>query len=128
MKLLLDTSIFIFFITDSTRLNEETYSLIQVPGNEAFLSIASLWEVVIKYQLRKLPLPKPAHIYLPEERRKHQIGSLGIDEGAISRLAELPNHHKDPFDRILIAQALEHGMTILTHDPLIRMYSVPCMG
>ncbi len=128
MKLLLDTSIFIFFLANSPRLNEETYSIIQDPRNEVCLSIASLWEAVIKYQLGKLPLPGPAHLYLPVERRLHQIGSLGVDEGAISRLAELPNHHKDPFDRIIVAQALEHGMTIITHDPLIRMYSVPCIG
>ena len=128
MRFLLDTSIFIWLITDSPRLREEVYRIIQDPRNEVFLSIASLWEAVIKYQLGKLPLPSPAHLYLPTERRIHQIGSLGIDEGAISRLAELPNHHKDPFDRIIVAQALEHGMTILTHDPLIRMYPVPCMG
>jgi PIN domain nuclease of toxin-antitoxin system len=127
MRLLLDTSIFIFFIADNRRLSEEHYSIIQDPGNDVYFSIASLWEAVIKYQLRKLPLPSPAHLYLPAERRKHQIGSLEIDEGSIARLAELPNHHKDPFDRIIVCQALQHGMTIITHDPLIRIYAVPCL-
>jgi PIN domain nuclease of toxin-antitoxin system len=125
---LLDTSVFIWYIGKSKRLKQEHVEIIRDEDNEVFLSIASLWEAVIKYQLGKLPLPSSAHLYLPAERRLHQIGSLGIDEGAISRLAELPNHHKDPFDRILVAQALEHGMTIITHDPLIRMYPVPCLG
>ena len=128
MKLLLDTAIFIWLITNSTRLREEIYGMIQDPGNEVFLSIASLWEAVIKDQLGKLPLPRPAHLYIPEERRLHQIGSLDISEAAIARIAELPNHHKDPFDRIIVCQALEHDMTIVTNDPLIRKYPVRCLG
>jgi PIN domain nuclease of toxin-antitoxin system len=106
MQLLLATSIFIWYIGKSKRLSRAMVEIIRDEHNEVFLSIASLWEAVIKYQLGKLPLPSPAHLYLPTERRLHQIGSLGIDEGAISRPAELPNHHKDPFDRILVAQAL----------------------
>ena len=128
MKLLLDTAIFIWLITNSTRLREEIYGMIQDPGNEVFLSIASLWEAVIKDQLGKLPLPRPAHLYIPEERRLHQIGSLDISEAAIARIAELPNHHKDPFDRIIVCQALEHDMTIVTNDPLIRKCPVRCLG
>jgi PIN domain nuclease of toxin-antitoxin system len=128
MKLLLDTAIFIWLITNSTRLREEIYGIIQDPRNEVYLSIASLWEAVIKDQLGKLPLPRPAHLYIPEERRLHQIASLDISEAAIARLAELPNHHKDPFDSIIVCQALEHGMTIVTSDLLIRKYPVRCLG
>ncbi len=76
---------------------------------------------------RKLPLPGPPAEYLPRERNAHGIASLPIDEGAMVYLASLPAIHRDPFDRILIAQALEHGLTLVTVDADVAAYAVPIL-
>lgn len=124
MKLLLDTHIFLWFISGDKRLPNSWQKTIRQPENEVFLSVISLWEAIIKYQLGKLPLPQPPEQYLPLQRQRHQIDSLILDEESISRLAKLPSLHRDPFDRILIAQALEHNLTIVTLDEVIYMYPV----
>jgi len=89
------------------------------------LSVASIWEAAIKYGLRMLPLPHPPAVYLPKQRIAHGIEPLPIDEGAMEQLANLPALHRDPFDRILIAQALQYEMKIVTIDPEILAYPVP---
>lgn len=83
MKLLLDTHIFLWFITADLRLPTIFRDAIREPQNEVFLSVASLWEVITKYNLGKLPLPQPPEIYIPNERRKHQIKSLSLHENAV---------------------------------------------
>jgi PIN domain nuclease of toxin-antitoxin system len=90
-----------------------------------YLSVASVWEAVIKYHLGKLPLPAPPADYLPRQRDAHRIASLPIDEGAMSHLAGLPPLHRDPFDRLLVAQALQHRLTFATVDPDLAAYPVP---
>lgn len=89
-----------------------------------YLSVASIWESIIKYQLGRLPLPESPEIYLPKQRDRHQIANLDLDEGSVTQLASLPSLHKDPFDRMLICQALHHGLTIATVDAEIVKYSV----
>lgn len=79
---------------------------------------------MIKSQLGKLPLPGPAAAYLPRQRENHQISSLPIDEASVAQLAALPPLHRDPFDRMLISQALQHDLTIMTVDHAIRAYPV----
>lgn len=125
MKLLLDTHIFLWFISADARLSAAARALIMAPENEVYLSVASVWEVVIKYQLGKLPMPQPPATYLPEQRRNHRIESLRIDEATIAFLPKLPALHRDPFDRILICQALQHGLTLVTVDAAITAYPVP---
>jgi PIN domain nuclease of toxin-antitoxin system len=100
----------------------------QNPANEVYLSVASVWEAVIKYNLGKLPFPAPPDSYLPQQRDAHGIASLPIDEGAMSHLAGLPPLHRDPFDRLLVAQALQHGLTVATVDPDIAAYPVPLLS
>jgi PIN domain nuclease of toxin-antitoxin system len=78
--------------------------------NETYLSVVSLWEEIVKHHLGKLPFPEPPDSYLPTQRQRHQIASLSLEEASISRLAGLPQIHRDPFDRMLICQALEHGL------------------
>ena len=124
MKLLPDTHIFLWFITADLRLPTLFRDAIREPKNEVFLSIASLWEVIIKHDLGKLPLPQSPEIYIPDERRRHQIKSLSLHENAVKELANLTVLHRDPFDRILICQALASDLTVVTVDPQIQNYNV----
>ena len=97
---------------------------IQDAVNVVYLSVASVWEAVIKYGLGKLPLPAPPADFLPRQRAAHQILSLPIEEAALAHLAGLPDLHRDPFDRILIAQAIQHGLTPVSLDDAVRAYPV----
>jgi PIN domain nuclease of toxin-antitoxin system len=127
MKILLDTHIFLWFISGDSRLSIELRDAIRDSDNAIYLSVISVWESSIKYQLGKLPLPEPPEIYLPRQRDLHQITSLAIDERSVIQLAKLPPLHRDPFDRMLICQALENELTIATVDGAIRDYSVSVM-
>jgi PIN domain nuclease of toxin-antitoxin system len=127
MRLLLDTHVFLWYITADPKLPATFQAASQDPANEVYLSVASVWETVIKYQLGKLPLPTPPADYLPRQRDAHGIASLPIDEGAMSHLAGLPPLHRDPFDRLLVAQALQHGLTLATVDPEVAAYSLPLL-
>ena len=125
MKLLLDTHIFLWFISGDARLSVSLRQIIRNPENDVYLSIVSIWEVIIKHGLGKLPLPEPPEVYLPKQRRLHLIQSLPVDEDSVSQLSKLPLLHRDPFDRILICQALQYDLTIATVDDAIRAYPVP---
>jgi PIN domain nuclease of toxin-antitoxin system len=124
MRLLLDTHIFLWYISADPQLPTLFRDAISDPGNEVFLSVASVWEAVIKHAIGKLPLPGPPETYLPHQRAAHQIASLPIDEAALAHLAGLPPIHRDPFDRVLIAQALQHGMTMVSVDGTVLAYPV----
>jgi len=124
MKILLDTHIFLWFITKSKRLSGKCYDVISNQNNEIYLSVVSVWEAIIKYQLGKLSLPESPAIYLPKQRQKHLISSLSIDEITITQLAKLPPLHKDPFDRFLLCQSLEHDLIIMTEDQAIICYPI----
>ena len=122
MRILLDTHIFLWLIDDDKRLSEQYRQAIQDPNNEKFLSVVSIWECVIKYQIGKLDFPSSPETYLPMERRKHLVKTLTVDENSIAQLIRLPLLHKDPFDRLIMAQALQHDLTIMTEDKLILAY------
>ena len=124
MKLLLDTHVFLWYISADPQLPVAFRDAIRDPGNEVFLSVASVWETVIKHALGKLPLPQAPATYLPAQREAHRISSLVIDEGALEHLAKLPALHRDPFDRMLISQAIAGSLAIVTPDPLISQYPV----
>src|SRR4051812_39138260 len=125
MRLLLDTQVFLWYISADSRLPDAFRDAIRNPSNQVYLSVASVWEAVIKYALGKLPLPETPAEYLPRQRAAHQIANLALDELAMIHLAKLPPLHRDPFDRILIAQTLQHGMNLVTVDELVRAYPVP---
>ena len=124
MKLLLDTHIFLWYISGDERLSTAMRQAIQDVENEVYLSVVSLWEVAIKHQLGKLPLPSAPGTYLPTQREKHHIASLPLNEVSIVHLPELPLLHRDPFDRMLICQALAHQLTIVSVDDFIQAYNV----
>jgi PIN domain nuclease of toxin-antitoxin system len=92
--------------------------------NEFYLSSVSIWEVIVKHQIGRLPPPEPPETYLPKQREHHQISSLSLDEGSVAQLAKLPPLHRDPFDRMLICQAIEMDLTIATVDRAVRSYPV----
>lgn len=124
MRILLDTHIFLWFISGDTRLSTDLRDAIRDLDNEVYLSSVSVWEAVVKYQLGKLSLPETPDTYLPQQRDRHQIASLALDESSVVQLAKLPPLHRDPFDRMLICQALQNGLTIATVDAAVRAYSV----
>ncbi|MFN8492338.1 MAG: type II toxin-antitoxin system VapC family toxin [Caldilineaceae bacterium] len=128
MKLLLDTQIFLWYISADKRLPVAIQQNIQLASNEVYLSVVSVWETIIKYQLGKLPLSQPAEVYLPMQRKRHLIANLNIDEACTVRLATLPALHRDPFDRMLICQAIEHNLTIATVDHAIITYPVKTLS
>ena len=121
MRLLLDTHIFLWYITGDQRVSPSVRSAIE-DSEVAYLSVASIWEATIKYQLGKLPLPEPPNPWLPTQREQHGIEALALTEPSVARLGELEAHHRDPFDRILVCQALEHELLIVTVDPIFSKY------
>ncbi len=124
MRILLDTHVFLWFISADARLPITHRIAIQDPANQVFLSVASVWEAVIKNQRGHLPLPAPPSSYLPQLRQTHGLTSLTIDEGAMSALANLPAHHRDPFDRLIVAQAIQHSLILATLDTQLSAYPI----
>ncbi len=128
MKLLLDTHIFLWYISGDYHLPKSLKDNIQDSGNAVYLSVVSLWESIVKYRLGKLPLPLSPEKYLPIQRERHDVLSLSLDEASIVHLSALPSFHRDPFDRMLICQAIEHEMTIVTMDAAITQYPVKILN
>jgi PIN domain nuclease of toxin-antitoxin system len=124
MKLLLDTCTFLWIATGDASLSASARKLFADPANDAYLSSVSAWEIAVKHSLGKLPLPRPPSVLVPEERRRHLIEPLPLDEAAALFCAKLPDLHKDPFDRMLVCQAIIGGLTLLTPDPLVTQYPV----
>jgi PIN domain nuclease of toxin-antitoxin system len=125
VKLLLDTHVLFWAATAPDRLSAETRDAIEDGANEVLVSLVSAWEIAIKQSLGKLELPAPAERWLPEVLRRTglEVAELGL--AAALGVRSLPWHHRDPFDRLLVAQALEHGYTIVTHDDAFVAYGVP---
>ena len=124
MKILLDTCTFLWIITDSEDLSQTARDLFSDPGNDVYLSAVSTWEISVKFKLGKLLLPEHPDQFIPLQRSKHLVESLSLDEESTLQLQRLPELHKDPFDRMLVCQAIVHGLIILTPDQLIRQYPI----
>lgn len=125
MRLLLDTQCWLWMETTPERLGDQALELVVSSAHELLLSAASSWEVAIKYAVGKLPLPLPPAQYVPDRMRRSGIVPLPVSHSHALRVAELPLHHRDPFDRMLVAQGQCDGLTLLTADPLLRRYDVP---
>lgn len=124
MKMLLDTCAFLWLTSDAPELSENAKILFQNIENSVYLSSISAWEIIVKHQLGKLSLPTASDEFIKQQCEKHFVEYLALDEKAVFELIRLPNHHRDPFDRMLICQAIAHNLTILTPDNLITQYSV----
>ncbi len=122
MNLLLDTHVALWAITDSPRLNDTARALIQAPKNTIWVSAASLWEIAIKHSLNRGNMPisgEQALAYFQSSGYR----LLAIEPEHTIAIEQLPLHHHDPFDRLLVAQALTEPMRLLTHDALVASYS-----
>lgn len=121
----MDTAVWLWAQTRPERLGKKAERLLSsVPaGDEVFLSAVSSWEISIKFYLGKLPLPEPPSVYVPS--RLGGMHSLAVTHAHALAAGELPPHHRDPFDRLLIAQARLEGMTVLTADRVFARYGVP---
>ncbi len=122
MRLLLDTCTFLWIVGGSKELSPRAREAFADPANEAFLSAASAREIAVKHRLGKLPLPAPPEEFVPAQRAAHGIEPLPVDEEAALHVAKLPDLHRDPFDRMLVAQAIVGGLVLLTPDDDIRKY------
>ena len=123
MMYLLDTHAFIWMDSGSDRLSNTARDIILDSGNELFLSLASIWEMQIKHQLGRLQLRLPLATIIDEQRR-NRVQFLDITAEHIYSLEQLPLHHRDPFDRMLIAQARAEGITLISNDSRFADYDV----
>jgi PIN domain nuclease of toxin-antitoxin system len=124
MKLLLDTHTFLWWITDDPQLSTKARELIGDGQNILYWSAASSWEVSIKYALGRMPLPEPPEQFLPAEIEKNRIESLPIIDAHAFQAGQLPHHHRDPFDRMLVAQAQVESLALLSNDQQLNHYDV----
>jgi PIN domain nuclease of toxin-antitoxin system len=127
LKLLLDTCTFLWFNAGSRLLSPNAKALCLDTENDLYLSSISAWEITLKYMAGRLSLPEPAETYVPSRREANGINSLELNEEVVLQLPKLPPLHADPFDRMLVCQAIVHGLTILTSDEWITRYPVRVM-
>ena len=124
MRALLDTHSFLWFIAGDLRLSERARRIVADLENEVLVSASSLWEIAIKVSIGKLELAQPYEELVPEQLERQRIGVLGIDLPHLAAVSKLPLHHRDPFDRLIAAQALVEALPIISVDKAFDLYSV----
>ncbi len=127
MTFLLDTHVFLWMLTTPRRLGEAARAVVESADAALVLSAASVWEIAIKHGLGRLPLPEPAATYVPTAMRRSGVTPLPVTVEHVLGVADLPRHHGDPFDRLLVAQAQLDGLTVITADPQLTAYDVPVL-
>ena len=123
MRALLDTHVFLWAVSEPERLSESARKVIESGASELFLSVASLWEISIKIGIGKLLLPKPEDRYLRDQLLRNNVSTLAVEARHALELTSIPLHHRDPFDRLVIAQSLVEGIPIITADSVLKQYS-----
>jgi PIN domain nuclease of toxin-antitoxin system len=124
VKLLLDTHVVLWASSEAERLKRDARAAIADPTNRVFVSVVTGWEIAIKQAIGKLTLPKPAQLLLPGELQALGYEALALEMDAALCVGHLPQHHRDPFDRLLIAHAMTTGCTVVTHDAIFANYGV----
>ena len=127
MRLLLDTHVFLWLNDDPRRVGDHL-DLLHDPATERLLSAASVWELAIKVGLGKLQIPEPVDTWVPSRVRATATSPIAVEHDHAVRVASLPDHHRDPFDRLLIAQAQALGVPILTADRAFGRYDVEVLS
>jgi PIN domain nuclease of toxin-antitoxin system len=127
MRLSLDTHVFLWSLTEDSRLSPHVRDALNEPTNDVFVSAVVAWEIMIKVALGKLAVPEDVTYWLPSELRRRNLTPLGIDLLHVLALERLPQHHRDPFDRLLLAQARAESLTIVSHDRVLAAYDVPVL-
>lgn len=125
MTFLLDTHCWLWLQVSPDEFAEDVRTELGDPRTVSWLSAASSWEIAIKYSIGKLPLPQPPEQYVPARLSGTPVRSLPVQHAHALRVAALPLHHRDPFDRLLIAQAQVDRLTVLTDDRAFALYDVP---
>jgi PIN domain nuclease of toxin-antitoxin system len=124
MRLLLDTHVFLWWVAGSSDLSRRARTAIADAKNECLVSMASAWEMAVKVSLGKLTIDGSLERFLPEQLAANAFQIMPIDLKHVFRVGRLAFHHRDPFDRLLAAQALEEGLTLISADPLFEKYAV----
>jgi PIN domain nuclease of toxin-antitoxin system len=124
VKVLIDTQCWLWLCVSPERFSQKTLDRLVDADTERLLSAASIWEMVIKYDLGKLPLPVHPRDFVPTRLETTQTGVLEISADHALRIADLPHHHRDPFDRMIVAQALVDGARLLSADRALKAYGV----
>ncbi len=124
MKALLDTHAFLWWNLDAPQLSPAARAFIADGSNEIFVSAATAWEIAIKYRKGRLELPEPPEQYIVERLMRHRFTPLPIQMQHATAVARLPDHHSDPFDRLLVAQSLVEDLPLISADPSIQQYAV----
>lgn len=124
MKLLLDTHTFLWFIMGNLNLSVNARALIENQTNEKYLSVASLWEIAIKVSIGKLNLSAPFETLIPQQLSVNGLELLNLEVAHAAALINLPLHHRDPFDRLLITQAIVEQMQIVSIDSVFDAYQI----
>jgi len=124
MKFLLDTNVLLWGLVAEEKLNASAQEILKSSSSELYFSAAGSWEIAIKYALGALSLPKPPSEYIPRALRIWAVRALDITHEHALSAGELPGHHRDPFDRMLVAQAITERMTLLTTDRALQKYEV----
>ena len=124
MKLLLDTHAFLWWVEGAPAVGQRARAAVSNPDNEVLLSIASCWELAIKLSLGKLRLTRSLDRFIPEQLTLNGFSLLDVELRHVVRVADLPFRHRDPFDRLLVAQALEDGLAVVSADRVFRKYGV----
>ncbi len=125
MTLLLDTCVFIWLTQEPGKLSVAAQSAINDPANSLVFRHASAWEIHLKHHAGKLILPEPPKQWIPQQIGAWKISELVIQLNAIQRTSDLPEIHRDPFDRLLVAQAMEEGLSLVSPDEFFPGYGVP---
>ena len=124
MKVLLDTCALVWLASSPENLSQKVAALIESSATDLYVSDCSVWEICLKWHAGKLHLPQPPRIWVEEQRRLWHLLPLILERRHFYRASELPEHHKDPFDRVLVSQAIEDSLTIATPDTAIMQYPV----
>ena len=124
MRFLIDTHCWLWLQTDRERFDPDVLESLAAPMSRRYLSAASVWEIAIKHAIGKLLLPEPPAIYVPERMRVSRVRELPITQAHALAVGVLPHHHRDPFDRMLVAQAQMEGLTLVTADSAFTHYDV----